>query len=90
MEELAMVTLGMGLVSLGLIAGLVAQPTQIRTRCAPIATIVFSEIIAMRESRPSRIWVFLGHFQNYWHPVAQIVCPPKLNFFLAAHTPCPT
>ena len=62
MEEQTRVTLGMGLVSLGLIAGLVAQPTQIRTRCAPIATLVCSEVIAMRESGANRIWVIYGTF----------------------------
>ena len=50
----------MGLVSLGFIAGLVAQPTQIRTRGAPTVTFVFSEVIAMRESGANRIWVI------YW------------------------
>ena len=49
MEELTRVTLGTGLNSLGLIAGHVLQPTQTRIRCVPTATIVFSEIIAMRE-----------------------------------------
>ena len=53
------VTLVTGLASLGLIAGLVTQPTQVRTRCVPTVIMVFSEIIAMREWL-IRIWVFCG------------------------------
>ena len=73
MEELTRVTFGMGLVSLGFIAVHVTQPTQIRTRCAPTATIVFSEVIAMRESGANRIWVIFGFSQYYWHSVALIL-----------------
>ena len=80
MEELTRVTLGMGLVSLGFIAGLAVQPTQIRIRCAPIVTIVFSEVIAMRESGANRIWVISWVFPvllAFGGP--KIVYPP--NFF---------
>jgi len=75
MEELTRVTLGMDLVSLGFIAGLAIQATQTRTRCAPIATTVFSEVIAMRESGANRIWVILRYSQYYRHSVAKtFVC----------------
>ena len=87
MEELTRVTLGMDLVSLGFIAGLAIQATQTRTRCAPIATTVFSEVIAMRESGANRIWVI------YWvFPVLlafggpKIVYPPnffQINYFFS-------
>ena len=65
MEEQTGVAMGLGLVSLGLIAVPVAQPTQVRTRSTPIATIVCSEVIAMRESGANRVWVIMGHFQYY-------------------------
>ena len=82
----------MGLVSLGFIAGLATQPTQIRTRCAPTVTFVFSEVIAMRESGANRIWVIYWVFPvllAFGGPKKKIVNPPKMHFFLAAHTPCP-
>ena len=85
-----MVTLGVGRVSLGFIAGHVTQPTQIRTRCAPTVTIVFSKVIAMREQGQSEFGYFLGF------PELLAFGGPKLSipqffkiFFLAAHTPCP-
>ena len=86
MEELTRVTPGMGLVSLGFIAVLVIQPTQIITRCAPIATIVFSEVIAMRESGANRIWVIFGFSQYYRHSVALILSIIPNFFFFLRHT----
>ena len=74
-------TLGVDLVSLGFIAGLVAQPTQIRIRCAPIVTIVCSEVIAMRESGANRIWVISWVFPvllAFGGP--KIVYPPTFFF----------
>ena len=58
MEELTRVTMGTDLNSLGLIVGLVIQPTLTRIRCAPTATLVFSEIIAMREQGYSEFGYF--------------------------------
>ena len=52
MEELAGVAMDMVLVSLGLIAGPVAQPTQVRTRSVPTATTVSSEVIAGVRCQP--------------------------------------
>ena len=52
-EELVGVALASGLVSLGLIAVPVEQPTQVRTRSAPTATTVSSEVIAMRGRVPT-------------------------------------
>ena len=87
MEELTMVTLGVGRVSLGFIAGHVTQPTQIRTRCAPTVTIVFSEVIAMREQGQSEFGYFWG-FQNYWLSVAPNCLSPNFSkyFFFLRHT----
>ena len=72
-EELARGTLGVDLVSLGFIAGHVTQPTQIRTMCAPIVTIVFSEVIAMRECQSG--CMYFGNSQNYRLAVANCLSP---------------
>ena len=48
MEEITRGAVGAGLNSLWFTVGLVVNPTQARIRCAPIATLVFSEVIAMR------------------------------------------
>ena len=72
-EELATVTMEMLLVSLGFIAGHVRQPTHSRTSCAPTVTVVFSEVIAMRECQSG--CVYFGNSQNYWLSVANCLSP---------------
>ena len=54
-EELTGVALALGLVSLGLIAGLVNQPTQVRTRSAPSATTVSSDATCNEGSGANRL-----------------------------------
>ena len=60
-EELTGVALVLVLVSLGLIAGPVEQPTQVRTRSAPTATAVSSDALCNEGSGANRSWVIKGH-----------------------------
>ena len=60
-EELTGVALALVLVSLGLIAGPVEQPTQVRTRSAPTATAVSSDALCNEGSGANRSWVIKGH-----------------------------
>ena len=71
-EELTGVALGLALVSLGLIAGHVEQPTQVRTRSAPTATTVSSEVIAMRGQVPTGFGYLWDISNINWHRLAQI------------------
>ena len=71
-EELTGVALGLVLVSLGLIAGPVEQPTQVRTRSAPTATTVSSEVIAMRGQVPTGFGYLWDISNINWHRLAQI------------------
>ena len=90
-EELTRGTLGMGLVSLGFIAGLVNQPTQIRTRCAPTVSIVFSEVIAMREWANPNLGIFWVYPELLAFGGPKLSVPPIFFqiIFFAALTPCP-
>ena len=72
--------MGAGLNSIWFTVGLVVSPTQARIRCVPTATLVFSEIIAMRD------WAIpnLGNYQCLRVPellsfgVPKIVTPPTI------------
>ena len=87
-EELTWVALVLGLVSLGLIAGPVEQPTQVRTRSAPTATTASSEVIAMRGQVPTGFGYLWDISNINWHRLAQIKLsiPPIYSNFLVQHT----
>ena len=90
MEEITRGVTGADLNSPWLTAGLVISPTQARIRCAPIATLVFSEVIAMRVLGYSEFGYF-GFPELLAFGVPKLSIPPKYSifFFSAAHTPCP-
>ena len=84
MEEITRGAVGAGLNSLWFTVGLVVNPTQARIRCAPIATLVFSEVIAMRVLGHSAV---VGNYLCLWVTellscgFPNIVNPPLLYFF---------
>ena len=89
MEEITRGAVGAGLNSLWSTVGLVVNPTQARIRCAPIATLVFSEVIAMRVLGYSEFGYF-GFPELLAFGVPKLSIPPNYSiFFSAAHTPCP-
>jgi len=85
MEEITRGVTGADLNSPWLTAGLVISPTQARIRCAPIATLVFSEVIAMRVLAYSEFGYF-GFPELLAFGVPKLSIPQKLSNFLVRHT----
>ena len=80
MQEITRGATGADLNSLWLIAGLVNKPTLARIRCAPTATLVFSEVIAMRVLGYSEFGYF-GFPELLAFGVPKLSIPPNYSIF---------